>query len=476
MSPAATLLITWAAIYAYAGAFHSMLRAHRPEQPEYAAFARVCFGLAVWTLGAALAADAESGSVAHSGVQLGLAGGYFAVGALVEFALRLHPRRTRPGWVKAVYGGALLATLLDLAGLVVAEVRLSHHPGAWLARPTAVIELTPIGYVVATVFTLLAVFGIVEVARATRARPALRLFVGGLVIAVAVGVFDLFAPMVGGSPLQLTEHAGLLPVLALSAILMRRFAQSSGALEERTEELRGSYRELRKTQEELVRQEQLAAVGELSAVIAHEVRNPLAIIKNAHSSLKRRTLSHADRTVLLEIVDEEVDRLGRLTRALLTYARPVTPHGRRIDLRELLHDSVDRAVQSALAPVDVKLEDVALPLFEGDPELLAQALRNLIENGVLAMPEGGRLMVRGRAHRVDGVDGVLLEIEDEGEGMDEDTLLKARDPFFTTRPAGTGLGLAIADKVIRSHGGTLTLTSEPGSGTLARITLPGARP
>src|SRR5690606_11573366 len=138
------------------------------------------------------------------------------------------------------------------------------------------------------------------------------------------------------------------------SILLRRFVRTADELGRRTEELRRSYSNLRLTQEELVRKEQLAAVGELSAVIAHEVRNPLAIIKNAVSSLRRPTLRPSDRGVLLGILDEEVDRLNRLVRDLLAYARPVEPRGQPVDLERIVEETVKTALTGHEDPESIE--------------------------------------------------------------------------------------------------------------------------
>src|SRR5690606_21325054 len=147
--------------------------------------------------------------------------------------------------------------------------------------------LTPLGIVLVAVATGFAGWAVWITWRTARRIRELRWFVLAGAGVVLAGALDTAARIAQVRTFYLLEHAGLLPVLAISWTLLRRFVRTADELGRRTEELRRSYSNLRVTQEELVRNEQLAAVGELSAVIAHEVRNPLAIIKNAVSSLRR---------------------------------------------------------------------------------------------------------------------------------------------------------------------------------------------
>jgi signal transduction histidine kinase len=266
----------------------------------------------------------------------------------------------------------------------------------------------------------------------------------------------------------------------VSYVLLERFVRTANALTSRTLELRRSYNELRDAQEQLLRREQLATMGELSAVIAHEVRNPLAIIKNAVSGLHRPTLRESDRQVLLKILDEEADRLNRLVGDLLAYARPVTPQRQTVHIEDLVRGAVElaRAAQQREHQLtfDIGLSDSHT--IEGDPDLLRQALVNVAENAIQAMPDGGTLTVRTQDAALDGAPAVAIAIRDTGEGMDTLVRSKATDPFFTTRPTGTGLGLAIVHRLVHSHGGKVQIESTYGSGTTVTIILPlrsGAR-
>jgi signal transduction histidine kinase len=297
-------------------------------------------------------------------------------------------------------------------------------------------------------------------------------------VLVVAAIHDVWIHHTGPRHPYAMEHASLVTTFVISYMLLRRFVQAGDELTRRTQELHRSYEELRNIQEELVRKEQLAAVGELSAVIAHEVRNPLAIMKNAVSGLRRVTLGDADRATLLEILDEEADRLNRLVHDLLAYARPVTLRGQPAEVGELVQDVVHAAASggaSHAVEVRIDLSD-GPPTVHCDRDLLGRALSNVVENALQAMPAGGTLTVTSHAAALHGRDAIALLFRDTGEGMDTLVRSKARDPFFTTRASGTGLGLAIVERVIRSHGGELNIESRYGSGTIVEVILPLERP
>jgi signal transduction histidine kinase len=266
-------------------------------------------------------------------------------------------------------------------------------------------------------------------------------------------------------------------LLARHARVSEELAAKGAELRRRSRQLRRSYEELRAAQEELVRKEQLAVVGEIAAVVSHEVRNPLAIIGNAVAGLRRTETSIEDRATLLAILDEETDRLNRLVGDLLRYARPLNIERRLLDLDIL----VSRALELHRNYPQVKLDDErkekaeSLPEVYGDPDLLRQVLDNLVQNACQAMSSGGTLSVRLNMAEDDGVPGVSIDISDTGEGMDTQVRSRARTPFFTTRPGGTGLGLAICDRIATAHGGYLSIKSRSGEGTIVSVFLPSGR-
>jgi PAS domain S-box-containing protein len=234
------------------------------------------------------------------------------------------------------------------------------------------------------------------------------------------------------------------------------------------EDLRVSYEQLAGAQRQLIQKERLAALGELSAVVAHEVRNPLGVIFNSLGSLRRLLHPTGDARLLLDIVGEEADRLNRIVGDLLDFARPITP----VLQPGALEAVVDEAVAAALAEgtgVVVDREAAAdLPRVPMDARLVRQAVLNLAANAIQAMPRGGWLRVRMRAAR----GGVLLELEDTGPGIPDEIRARIFEPFFTTKAAGTGLGLAVVKRIVELHGGEITISRAPGGGTLVQVLLP----
>ena len=293
------------------------------------------------------------------------------------------------------------------------------------------------------------------------------LAVAGGVVATGLLVDAGFAAFIAG--VMSTDSARL-------ASVSRELERRTQELRTRTSELRRSYEDLRTAQEELVKKEQLAVVGELAAVIAHEVRNPLAIIANAGAGLRKQAISRQDHETLLAILDEETSRLNRLVTDLLRYARPVNVQRSDFSLADVL----DRAISLVSKDrrnikTELKVEGHDGRIW-GDSNLLRQVFDNLVVNAVQAMGAVGTLTVRVRAASSEGVHGVAIDIIDTGEGMDTQVRSRARDPFFTTRPSGTGLGLAIVDRIVDAHGGHLAIESRAGEGTTVTVFLPNGSP
>jgi signal transduction histidine kinase len=245
----------------------------------------------------------------------------------------------------------------------------------------------------------------------------------------------------------------------------------TGELRQTTDELTSSYLELSDVQEELFRRRQLASVGELAASIAHEVRNPLAIIQNAGANLKRPSLGQKDRETLFEIIEEEIKRLNGLVTELLRFARPVNIQRSDVVLSELFKNVAAALDERYCLQTEIP-EDADLHTVWADPALLRLAVDNLVENSCQAMPGGGTIHVKVGRSGADKRQGVRIEIRDEGAGMSEKTLQRATDPFFTTRPKGTGLGLPIVQRILEAHDGHLELQSDLKRGTAAILDLP----
>jgi PAS domain S-box-containing protein len=260
------------------------------------------------------------------------------------------------------------------------------------------------------------------------------------------------------TPAEVERAAGIANQLAVAVENARLY-----------EDLRRSYAELERAQERLVRGERLAALGELSAVVAHEVRNPLGVIFNSLGSLRRLLRPSGDAQVLLDIVGEEADRLNRIVGDLLDFARPSTLELRPEPLDRVVEEAVGAALAQRPAGIELLRElDPALPPVALDARLVRQAVVNVAINAVQAMPQGGRLTVRTRREG----DAAILEVEDEGVGMTPEVAARMFEPFFTTKEAGTGLGLSSVAFTVRQLHGTVSVESGPGRGTSITVIVP----
>ncbi len=239
-------------------------------------------------------------------------------------------------------------------------------------------------------------------------------------------------------------------------------------------DLRRSYADLARAQEQLVERERLAALGELAAVVAHEVRNPLGVLFNSLGTFRRLLGSRIDGTArtLLEIMEEEAARLNHIVGNLLDFARPVTPARSRTRLGPVIEEAVNAALGDARGRVAVACVLDDLPPVPVDARLLRQAILNLAANAVQAMPTGGTLTVRLRRGELAGRPMACVDVTDTGPGIAPDIEPRIFEPFFTTRPMGTGLGLAVVKRIVLAHHGELRVSTAEGRGTTFTLCLP----
>jgi signal transduction histidine kinase len=249
--------------------------------------------------------------------------------------------------------------------------------------------------------------------------------------------------------------------------------KTANELRQATNELTNSYLELSRVQEELFHKKQLASVGELAASIAHEVRNPLAIIVNAAASLKRHGLGTDDRNTLFVIIEEETTRLNNLVTELLRFARPMNVRREDVPLAEI-YKVLARNLDDKYA-LRANVGDAEADTVWADAGLFRLALQNIVDNACQSMPEGGTISVQAFVDSSAEQRGVRIGVSDNGPGMDAHTLSRAMDPFFSTRPSGTGLGLPIAERICEAHGGSIDVRSEPGAGTTVTLFMPNKR-
>ena len=227
---------------------------------------------------------------------------------------------------------------------------------------------------------------------------------------------------------------------------------------------------LRGLEEELRRRDRLTALGEAAMVIAHEVRNPLGIIKTSAEVVRKRAQMSVSDERLLGYVVDEVRRIERLIREFLDFARPKSPNMVPTRLRTL----IDRV--TAVARVELQKNDVTLEITETAPDVecaididqMHQAILNLVLNALDAMPDGGHISLIIGANDKQA----SITVADTGTGILPEVAAKIFNPFFTTKAKGTGLGLAKVQHVAEAHGGTASCVSVPGKGASFTITLP----
>jgi signal transduction histidine kinase len=241
--------------------------------------------------------------------------------------------------------------------------------------------------------------------------------------------------------------------------------------------LRLSLEELARAQDTAVRTSQLAAIGEMAAVVAHEVRNPLGSIANAVALLRKGSgHSGVAQGELLKIIREESARIDWLVRNLLELARPMVPEKRPLSLGPLVDEALADILKHEGAEQGIRVRrevDPSLGRVPVDPRLFQLATTNVIRNAVQAMGGAGELAVRLEREEEDGNGPwARLTIADNGPGIAPEHRERLFEPFFTTRSTGHGLGLAIIKRVVVEHRGTVDLSSESGRGTSCVIRLP----
>jgi len=230
-----------------------------------------------------------------------------------------------------------------------------------------------------------------------------------------------------------------------------------------------------------LRTERLEAVAELSASLAHEIKNPLASIRSSVEQLARSARANPDERFLAQLVVRESDRLARLLTEFLDFSRVRVTHSRELDLRAVARAAADVVRRHPDCPpgTDIAVEGEVLRI-DGDEDLLHRVVVNLVLNGVQAAGQGARVRVSVRRARAGEVppgvsldDPVLLEVTDNGPGVAEEIRERIFDPFVSGRVGGSGLGLAIVQRAVQAHRGFVMFDSPTGRGTIFSVMLPG---
>ena len=307
---------------------------------------------------------------------------------------------------------------------------------------------------------------------------------GGL--ACSLFVSFVYAPHIlfqwgGHLTLEMEKYLEILMynvVGAVTGLLAQRERERSIELQKTAEGLEQSYKKLQAQSEQLIhieenlrRAEKLSTLGEMAAVLAHEIRNPLGSIRGTAEILKDDYRPGDPKYEFIDIQIKETERLNRVVEDFLRMARPQAVELRDCSVRAELEtiitlvakDANNRGVSLRFEP-DVDQETV----IRGDGEKLRQAFLNIVINALQATPPGG--MVEITLQRLDA--GVQIIFIDSGGGIPPENLQRIFEPFFTTKTDGTGLGLVVTRKIIEGHGGSLDIESEMGKGTKVTVSLP----
>nr|HDN00474.1 HAMP domain-containing protein [Deltaproteobacteria bacterium] len=230
-----------------------------------------------------------------------------------------------------------------------------------------------------------------------------------------------------------------------------------------------SRKSLEQTYLEMIQQKALAEVGHFALTVAHEVKNPLGIIKGALDIIKKEDIDHEVKSTMIEYVDDEIRRLNRLIQDFLDFSRPRKPVFEKVELNSLMKDLLQRLrleweEKGVVIDMDISKEKC---LSQADPDMLSQALLNVIKNACEACDNEGHVSVKTSISHYNWI----TQIADTGKGMDQETQKKALEPFYTTKAQGTGLGLAYAARVIEIHGGEISFRENHPRGTIFEIRL-----
>jgi PAS domain S-box-containing protein len=265
------------------------------------------------------------------------------------------------------------------------------------------------------------------------------------------------------APLELFLHQAAVAIE--NAQLIRQQKEYTEHLEEKVEE---RTKQLRDAQEQLIKSERLAAIGQVAAMVGHDLRNPLTGIKGATYYLKMKLSAKLDEKAkeMLELIDKDVQHANRIITDLMEYTREL-----RLELSETTpKSSVKEALSMVEVPQNIQLLDLSQtePIIKIDLEKMKRVFDNLIKNAIDAMPNGGKLTITSCKSNGD----VKFVFADTGTGMTEEVMAKLWTPFFTTKSRGMGLGLSICKRIIEAHGGKISVESEVGKGSTFTVTVP----
>lgn len=266
-----------------------------------------------------------------------------------------------------------------------------------------------------------------------------------------------------------TNQAGLAIENANLYNMQKRFT------EELQRQVNIAVEKLKKAQAQLIKSERLSALGEMAAVVAHEVRNPMASIRAGAQRISSKIPDTDPNKKYTKYIIEETDRLERVVKNILTFSREPKPQLDTNDINKLIEDVLyflDTEIKSAGVKL-IKSLDPALPSIPFDQSMIRQVLLNIFQNALHFMFNTEKKELKA-ATVLDG-NNVIIKISDTGPGIPKENMEKIFAPFFSTKPSGTGLGLVISQRIIESHKGKISLENHPDGGAVSVITLPAQR-
>jgi two-component system sensor histidine kinase HydH len=272
---------------------------------------------------------------------------------------------------------------------------------------------------------------------------------------------------------QYAEIAMYMAVAVLAGSLSRAQRKSRQKLEASSAELSAAYQKLNETFDQLRHSDRLASLGQLAAVISHEIRNPLGSIQGAVDILGQGLADTDPKAEFAQIARKEIAALERLTSEILQFSRPSPPKQMPINPREIIEGARRLcADQARRQGIEIDSDQVSGACILVDPEQIRQVLLNILINAIQVQPSGGKIEIRvSRAS-----EEVVISIRDSGPGIARENLNRIFEPFFTTRREGTGLGLAISYQLVTNNGGRIRVESPPGEGACFRISFPADIP
>jgi signal transduction histidine kinase len=301
----------------------------------------------------------------------------------------------------------------------------------------------------------------------------------GLFVAGASTIVYFFSGYRISTPdwIDFSLRSSFLFLIALPlGILSAKLRADKEKIESLNAELVRSIDELKRLQDKLIGAEKLSALGRLTSDVAHEIRNPLTVVGGFARRLEKRLPEKAKEKEYAGIIVTEVSRLERILKDTLAYSREARHHPSHADINEMLYETGEAYADLCREKGILLRVEAAprLPLCVVDRDQARQAVNNLVQNAIDAMPAGGILDLRSRTSEDNGVPRIVIEVADTGVGIPEDKLDRIFEPFYSKKETGqgTGLGLSICKKILEEHRGAIKVESAPGKGSVFTLSFP----